>query len=317
MKVTLTVPDEVGELPIVASVSGGKDSTALILALREAEIPFRAVFADTGWEAQETYDYLDLLREKLSLAIDVVGRPGGMEAVVKYKQSFPSRLGRWCTSLLKIEPLQAYHLSLGVDTVSAVGIRAEESFSRSKMTELEDTPFEAGSWGGWIWRPLLRWTLEDVLEQHSRHGIPLNPLYLSGHDRVGCYPCIFSQKEEIRLIAERAPERIDLIRRLEDAATASRKVANAAWVPTAARPVRYPWEVATFFQGRRTDKHGGVLTIDRAVEWSRTDRRGGSLLMAPPTGGCMRWGLCESPKVESADEGADVDGDAEDEGRGC
>jgi 3'-phosphoadenosine 5'-phosphosulfate sulfotransferase (PAPS reductase)/FAD synthetase len=37
----------------VVSASGGKDSTATILAMREAEIPCRYVFADTGWEEPE------------------------------------------------------------------------------------------------------------------------------------------------------------------------------------------------------------------------------------------------------------------------
>jgi len=39
------------DLPLVVSVSGGKDSTACMIALRAAGLPFRAVFADTGWEA--------------------------------------------------------------------------------------------------------------------------------------------------------------------------------------------------------------------------------------------------------------------------
>jgi 3'-phosphoadenosine 5'-phosphosulfate sulfotransferase (PAPS reductase)/FAD synthetase len=58
----LLVPEQVRGLPLIASVSGGKDSTAMMLALIEAKLEFRAVFADTGWEHQITYDYLDMLR---------------------------------------------------------------------------------------------------------------------------------------------------------------------------------------------------------------------------------------------------------------
>lgn len=36
---------------VIASLSGGKDSTALALWLRELEIPHVRVFADTGFEA--------------------------------------------------------------------------------------------------------------------------------------------------------------------------------------------------------------------------------------------------------------------------
>ena len=54
-----------GDRLVVASISGGKDSTALALLLRQHEIPHVRVFADTGFEAPETYAYLDLLRERL------------------------------------------------------------------------------------------------------------------------------------------------------------------------------------------------------------------------------------------------------------
>lgn len=55
----------------IVSVSGGKDSTALlIMAAIEEQVPnMYAVFADTGHEKQEVYDYLDYLEETLSIKI--------------------------------------------------------------------------------------------------------------------------------------------------------------------------------------------------------------------------------------------------------
>lgn len=286
----LQLPSAFAGLPVVASVSGGKDSTALVLALQAANIPFRAVFADTGWEAPETYAYLDYLRQTVC-PIDVVGVEGGMRAKIRARAGFPGRLQRWCTSELKVKPLREYHDAIGTDTVSAVGVRADESKARSQMPETEDDP----EWGGWIWRPLLHWTVQDVLLAHRAAGVKVNPLYQRGHERVGCYPCIYSNKEEIRLIAKHSPERIDDIALLEQEASEERARRNAE------RPGRYSYPQATFFQTRIPGK---IMSIHDVAAWSKTTRGGRHLplLPPPPTGGCMRWGLCEPQPAEEHDE---------------
>lgn len=289
----LKIPDGGDGLHVVASVSGGKDSTALILALREAGIAARYVFADTGWEAPETLAYLDYLRESLGIAIDVVGAPGGMVAKIRARAGFPGRMQRWCTRELKIDPLRAYHDALidqtGVETISAMGVRADESASRAALPEWADEADGRQSWGGYVWRPLIRWSVADVLEMHNRHGIKVNTLYQRGHDRVGCYPCIMATKGEVALVADHAPGRIDEIRALESWVTEERARRNAE------RPGRYKWEEGHFFQVSHA--RGLPVGIDEVVAWARTDKGGRQFpLLAPmPTGGCMRWGICDLP----------------------
>ena len=287
----LKIPEGHEESVFVVSVSGGKDSTATWLRLRESGIECRAVFADTGWEAPETYAYLDTLRSLVG-PIDVVrSELGGMLDIARKKAGFPTRLGRWCTEELKVKPLWAYHERIqtetGRDTVSVVGIRADESETRAKMPVFEHSE----AWGGYVWRPSLNLTVAEVIETHHRHGVPLNPLYLRGHSRVGCRICIFETKESLRLIADKAPETIDLVDAAELEFTAERARRNASGEGDFKHPR------ATFFMPQRP---GEILPIRDAVTWSRTDRGGKQLplIQPPPSGGCYRWGMCEPPTKE-------------------
>lgn len=296
MNTMIGIPSELRDLDVVyvCNVSGGKDSTATALALLEAGIPHRRVFADTRWEAPETYAHLEILRAKLG-PIDVVGYPGGMPAKIREGARFASRMQRWCTRELKIEPLRLYCDAIeakGRDVVTVTGIRAEEGTDkngRREMAELEDDPM----WGGWMWRPIHKWTIADVLAIHHRHGVPVNPLYQRGHDRVGCYPCVMANKEDVRLVADHAPERIAEIRALEQEVTAERRRRNEQ------TPGRYSYPDASFFLKavNRSVPGAPVMTIDEVVTWSRTERGGRQLPMFPPVpdGGCFRWGLCEAP----------------------
>jgi 3'-phosphoadenosine 5'-phosphosulfate sulfotransferase (PAPS reductase)/FAD synthetase len=288
--------EAIGDRPVIVSVSGGKDSTAMALHLRELGIAYRAVFMDTGWEHEDTYRYLRETLEPLIGPITWIckkdkktGEQVTMVDLIRRKAMFPSRLKRFCTQQLKVFPIQGLCVETfektGHRPVNAVGIRAAESAPRAKMSEWEEQD-EAT-----IWRPILTWTLQDVIDIHAHHGVVPNPLYLRGASRVGCWPCIYARKGEIKTLARVDPARIELIRDLET------EITIAADARAAAKGIvnEHP---RTFFSGRGPAALGGragVMPIDKVVDWATTGRGGRqyALLEAPEEEGCLRWGLCD------------------------
>ena len=282
---------------VVASVSGGKDSAALSLWLTEQGIEHDRVFADTGWEHPDTYEYVrGPLSDKIGVITEVRSPVGGLRDWVKKKGMFPSRLRRFCTEKLKVLPIKAHLDSYDQPVINTVGIRAQESAARAKMAR----------WEEWIqldcdvWRPLIDWSEADVIAIHQRHGLAPNPLYLrgSGVERVGCWPCIFSRKKEILNVATVTPERIDEIRALEI------EVQDAARERYAAKGETFDsqgYHLPTFFHRGTQYGNGGFWAVDEVVEWSRTDRGGRQLPMfdeAPA--GCVKWGMCDHVTSEGS-----------------
>ena len=282
---------------VVASVSGGKDSAAMSLYLHELGIDHDRVFLDTSWESPITYEYLRGELQRALGPITWIRGPSTMEDLIRHKGMFPGRRIRFCTQLLKVQPMANYlreRIQAGEDVVNAVGIRAAESVARSQLPEWEfQDRFDAE-----VWRPLLRWTEQEVIGIHHRHGLRPNPLYLLGATRVGCWPCIFARKSEIRLVADTDPSRIVRLRVLED------EVAVAARA-RAARDGRELPNSPTWFQnpvsrpGPDGHRDGSCWPIDRVVDWSRSAGRGplmsqDEFLFAAQLDGCMRWGLCDT-----------------------
>ena len=305
----MDVLKELDGRPVVVSVSGGKDSVAVCLLLKEAGIPYRSIHMDTGWENDLTVDYVRNYLPGVIGEIEVLqSHHGGMEELVRKKGMFPSRVRRFCTQELKVRPFIRYLRKLqkeGLDPVNAVGIRRAESKARSELAVWEDhKDFDCT-----VWRPIAFWTEADVIAMHHRHGVKPNPLYLLGASRVGCWPCIFARKQEIRMIAHIDPERIETMRQLE---VEVRDAAAARYAEKGETFESLGYQLPTWFPNptSRTNKTTGKRAgepwpIDDVVAWANTKRGGKEDELLEPgyaEEGCMRWGLCETvdPETERA-----------------
>lgn len=265
---------------ITVSISGGKDSTAMMLNLMKQGYKandFVRIYLDTGWEHSQTYEYLDYLEQKIGpitrikRQVDInpeyaesierienmLGFTSPMVRLIYRWKMFPNGAIKFCTSRLKLDMANKYFKDLDCDYVNLVGIRAEESFKRSKYTEWEfSEQFDC-----WTHRPLLTWTESDVIQIHNDFNVMPNDLYLNGWNRVGCYPCIYSNKKEIKLLER---ERIEIIKIMETDLQ------------------------ATFFK-----RKGVNFDIEQTFNWSKTSYGGKQFELfdtATPT--CEKWGLC-------------------------
>lgn len=190
------------------------------------------------------------------------------------KGGFPSRKRQFCTENLKGEPVDRWIAALlATHRVEQWhGVRADESPRRAAQPDHE--------WGSRvsIRRPILRWGVDRVFEQHRRHGIEPNPLYSLGSSRVGCMPCINSGKADIANLAFRFPEHVEKVREYEFLMTECARSGG--------------YQVATFFHTRDIGGRG----IDDAVAWARTSRGGRQhdLVAEAEAEMCSSlYGLCE------------------------
>lgn len=288
----------------IVSVSGGKDSTALLLLALERNTPnLQAVFADTGNEHPTTYEYVDYLAQSTGVSIRKVkacfedriakkrlyvkekwfdkltkihpaltGKEAGIVIdralemlhptgnpfldLCIWKGRFPSTKARFCSEELKrnpiIEQVQKPIMQAGDSVISWQGVRADESLARRHLIENEFKLLDDSNGAElWNYRPILKWTVEDVFAMHDKHGIKPNPLYQQGMGRVGCMPCIHARKNELLEISRRFPEEVARI---------------AEWEAIVAKASKRG--LASFFS--HADGHGE--NINEVVEWSKTSK---------------------------------------------
>jgi 3'-phosphoadenosine 5'-phosphosulfate sulfotransferase (PAPS reductase)/FAD synthetase len=181
----------------ICGISGGKDSSALAVFMRERVPEMEYFFCDTGAELPETYEYLDKLEVTLGKPIARLNSTKGFDHWFEvYRGTLPSPNMRWCTKKMKIEPIENW---VGDDEViSYVAIRADESGRKGYVSTKPNIKAVF---------PFIEEGIDHagVLAILNNAGIGL-PEYYSWRTRSGCYFCFYQRKSEWVGLAEKHPD---------------------------------------------------------------------------------------------------------------
>ncbi len=197
----------------IVSLSGGKDSTAMLLMMIERKEPIHSVvFFDTGWEFPEMLEHIDKLENYVGIEFirlhslksfdymlneqPVTARKGPKKGTIhRNGYGWPSPLRRWCTRL-KINAIEKYYHSQE-NVNSCIGFAADEA-KRVSVKSKKKHPERY---------PLIEYAVseQEALEYCYDKGFDWGGLYeLFG--RVSCFCCPLKRIGDYRKIREYRPE---------------------------------------------------------------------------------------------------------------
>jgi hypothetical protein len=217
----------------VCGISGGKDSSALAVYLRDRVPDMEYFFCDTGAELPETYEYLSRLEVALGKPIARLNAARGFDHYFElYRGTLPSPQMRWCTRQMKIKPLEEW---IGDDpTISYVAIRADEQNRKGYVST--KTNIQAAF-------PFIEDEIDHagVLRILDEAGIGL-PDYYSWRTRSGCYFCFYQRKAEWVGLAEHHPDLFERAVAIESKVlTDAGAIGDASYQDLAMRGRAFTW----------------------------------------------------------------------------
>lgn len=215
---------------IFISVSGGKDSHAMLFLVRDLAdrqgVPrekLLAMYADTGMEWHNAGDHVLALCRAAGVELKIVYPVRPMIEKVRFrltrtcgKNPFPSQFCRWCTSEQKKHPMDKVINKFSGKLLKVTGERWEESAARSELPEFCTVPsVTCKTRHVFGWRPMLAFKEADIWAMVRETGVPRHVCYDMGCDRLGCAGCIFNSDRQVKIEMRENPHIFEAIDRLE------------------------------------------------------------------------------------------------------
>jgi len=185
----------------VVAISGGKDSVAMALRLRELhpDICFEYAITPTGDELPEMVAHWKRLEELLGPMRRLSTLT--LEQVIEREGMLPNFRARFCTRVLKIEPFIDYMDSLPGGSVMYVGLRADEEgrLGLVRPGSQFTVRYPMREWG---------WGLRDVLGYLELRGVTIPK-------RTDCGACFYQKLGEWRDLLKNHPDRYERYAQIE------------------------------------------------------------------------------------------------------
>lgn len=196
----------------VVKFSGGKDSTAMLLRMKELGMRIDVIlFCDTTVEFPAMYDHVKKVEEYVGIPITVLKSDNDfeyylLEHTIKRRKGgtiqgypFPTATMRWCTRALKLDVVNKYQRKMTKDynIIEYVGLAADEQYRLERdINKIENVRHPLVEWG---------WTEADALQYCYDKGFDFGGLYkLFG--RVSCWCCPLQPLSELRVLRKEFPD---------------------------------------------------------------------------------------------------------------
>jgi len=220
MAYQLNVPAEVAAIIaqgglVVVNHSGGKDSQAMFALVAQVVPAAQLLVVHAELPGEEWQGTLQHVRDTIGAVPLVLAQAVKTFAgMVEARGMFPSPKNRQCTSDLKRDPIAREvrrYLKANPQfqgrVVSAMGMRAQESSSRSKLAAVKLNKRESVAGRTWLdWLPIHDMLVGDVFATIAAAGQSPHWAYAAGASRLSCMFCIMASARDLALAARLNPE---------------------------------------------------------------------------------------------------------------